>query len=106
MIGRQLLAFTIGNQLAASDAQQRIMGLEIVGRRKIGLVGRDQRQTARIGQIDQSAFGAALFLNAVALQLDIKSVAERLQQALAARSGERGLIGGQCQGQRPLRPTT
>ena len=44
VIGRQLVAIGLGDQPAAGDAQQRVVGLVIVIAGEIRLVGRDQRQ--------------------------------------------------------------
>ena len=60
MLGRQPAAVLGGDDLALGDADQRIMGGEVVGRGEIGLVGGDQRQVELIGEIDQAGFGRAL----------------------------------------------
>ena len=44
VIGRELLALGLRDQPPAGDAEQRVMGLVIVGRGEIRLVGRNQRQ--------------------------------------------------------------
>ena len=104
MIRRELLAIGLGDQPAAGDAEQRVMGLVVVGGGKIRLVGRDQRQALGIGEIDQAGLGAALLLDAVTLQFDIEPVAEQACQPVAARRRQRGLIGSDRQRNRPLRP--
>ena len=76
MIGRELLAIGLGDQLAAGDAEQRVVRFVIVIRREIRLVGRDQRQSLGIGEIDQAGLDAALLVDAVALQFDIEAIAE------------------------------
>ena len=76
MIGRELLAIGLGDQLAAGDAQQRVVGFVIVIRCEIWLVGRDQRQSLGIGEIDQAGLDAALLVDAVALQFDIEAITE------------------------------
>ncbi len=93
MIRRQLVAIGLGDQPAAGDAQQRVMGFIIVGGREIRLIGRHQRQALAIGQIDQRRLGAALAVEAVALQLDIQPVTEQLRQALTANGSQGRLIG-------------
>ncbi len=103
MIGRELLAVGFRDQLAAGDAEQRVMGLVIVVRRKVGLVSRDQRQALGIGEIDQPALDAALLVDAVALQFDVEPVAEQASQPLAARRGERHMIRLQRQRDRTIR---
>ena len=77
MIRGQLLAIGFGDQPAAGDAQQRVVGFVILGGGEMRLVGRHQRQALGIGEIDQPGFDAALLLDAVALQLDVEPVAEQ-----------------------------
>ena len=89
VIGRELIAIGFGDQPAAGDAQQRVMGFVIVIAREIWLVGRNQRQSFGIGEIDQRGLDAALPVDAVALQLDIEAVAEQARQPLAARRRKR-----------------
>ncbi len=93
VVGGELLAIGLRDQPAAGDAQQRVMGLVIVGGCKIRLVGRDQRNALGIGEIDQAGLGAALLVDAVALQFDVEPVAEQPRQPLAAGRGQRRLIG-------------
>ena len=81
------------------------MGFVIVRGGKIRLVGRDQRQSLAIGEIDQTGFGAAFLLDAVALQLDVEPVAEQACQPVAAQRRKRCLIGMDRQRDRPLRPS-
>ncbi len=93
MIRGELIAIGFGDQASAGDAEQRIMGFVIVGGGKIRLVGRDQREPLGISEIDQAAFGAALLLDAVALQLDIEPVPEQARQPVAAGCRQCRLIG-------------
>ena len=58
------------------------MGLIIVIRCEIGLVGRNQRQPFCISEINQRGLSAALLLDAVALQLDIEPAVEQRFQTL------------------------
>ena len=76
MIRRQLLAIGLCDQASAGDAQQRIMGFVIVCGGKIRPVGRDQRKSLGIGEIDQPGLGAAFLFEAVTLQLDVEPIAE------------------------------
>ena len=103
VIGRELLAIGLGDQPAAGDAEQRIMGLVVVRGREIRLVGRDQRQALGIGEIDQPGLDAAFLFDAVALQFDIEAVAEQARQPVAARRRQRRMIGGDRQRNRPVR---
>ncbi len=75
------------------DAQQRVVGLVVVDGRKERLVGGDERDTLGIGEIDERGLDGALLGEAVALQLDIEPVAERLLERVQARSGEMRLAG-------------
>ena len=102
VIGRELLAIGLGDQLAAGDAQQRVVGLVIVIRCEIWLVGRDQRQSLGIGEIDQAGFGAALLVDAVALQFDIEAIAEQIRQPVATGRREGCVIGMQRQRDRAV----
>ena len=85
MIRRELLALGLSNQAAASDAQQRIVRLVVIRGREIRLIGRHQRQTFGIGELDQPGLGAPLLLNAMALQLDVEPITEQLCQTVTAR---------------------
>ena len=78
------------------------MGLVIVIRCEIWLVGRDQRQSLGIGEIDQAGFGAALLVDAVALQFDIEAIAEQASQPVATGCRERCMIAMQRQRDRPV----
>ena len=69
------------------------MRLVVIGGREIWLVGRDQRQALGIGEIDQPGFDAPLAVYAMALQFDIKTVAEKRCEALAARRRQRAMVG-------------
>ena len=84
MLGRELPAIRLRHRPALGDADQRVMRLVIVGRAKIGLIGGDQRDVVRVGEIDQVRLGRALGRQAVALELDVKPVAEDLFERLAA----------------------
>ena len=103
MIGRELLAVGLGDQLSAGDAQQRVVGFVIVVAREIRLVGRNQRQALGIGKVDQPGFGAALLVDAVALQFDVEAVAEQAREAIATCGRERRLIRTQRQRDRSVR---
>ena len=59
----------------------------IAARHKLAGIGRDQRQVARIGEVDQRGFGRLLDRVAAARQLDIEPVGEqRLRAARHRRS--------------------
>ena len=63
------------------------MRLVVVGGGEIDLVGGDDRQRARVGEIEQLRLGLDLVLEAVALDLDVEPVAEDLLQPLQALDG-------------------
>ena len=50
MLGRELAALAVGNELALGDAEQRVVGLVILARGKERLVGGDQRNTAAVSR--------------------------------------------------------
>ncbi len=103
MIRRQLIAIGLGNQASAGNAKQRVMGFVVIGGCKIRLVGRNQRQSLAVGEIDQTGLDAALPVDAVALQFDIEPVAEPACQPLAARRREFGIAGAERQRHRAIR---
>ena len=78
------------------------MRLIVVIRREIWLVGRDQRQSLGIGEIDQAGLDAALLVDAVALQFDIEAIAEQIRQPVATPCREGCVIGMQRQRDRPV----
>ena len=102
VIRGELIAIGFGDEASAGDAEQRVMGFVIVRGREIGLIGRDQRKSFGIGEIDQPGLGAAFLLDAVALQLDIEPVAEQARQPVAACRREGGMIGIERQRDRPV----
>ena len=67
MIGRELLTLGFGNQPAAGNAEQGVVGFVVVGRCKIWLVGGDERQALGIGEINQAGLDAPFLFDAVAL---------------------------------------
>ena len=103
VIWRQLLAVGLGDQPAAGNAEQRIMGFVVVIAGEIRFVGRNQRQAFRIGKIDQPALDAALAVHAVTLQLDIEAIAEQFCQLLAARRRKLGIPRAERHGDRAVR---
>ncbi|VCU09306.1 hypothetical protein RHODGE_RHODGE_02480 [Rhodoplanes serenus] len=91
VLGGEMAPLGLGEQPPLGDAQQRVVGLVIVGRGEERLVGGDQRHARRIGEIDQRPLGGPLGLGAVTLQLDIEAVAEQALQGRQAGGGERRL---------------
>ena len=80
------------------------MRLVVLARRKERLVGRHQRQTARIGEIDQLGLRQPLAWHAVALQFYVEAVGKELLQCFAARQRDRVLSVDDCAIERPARP--
>jgi len=105
VVGGELGTIGLGDQVSARDAQQRVMGFIVVRGREIRLVGRNQRQSFCVGEIDQAGLDAALLLNAVTLQFDIEAIAEKACEALAARCREARMIGKERRRDRPVRTT-
>ena len=91
VLRRQLAALAVGDQPAFGDAEQRVVRLVVVTRGEKRLVGRDKRQAARIGKLDQRRLGQPFRRHAVALQFDVKAITEQALQRFAARLRERAL---------------
>ena len=85
VLGRELAALAVGQQPALGDAQQRVVRLVILAGGEERLVGRDKRNAARIGKLDQGRLRRPLGRHAVALQFDIEPIAEQALQRFAAR---------------------
>ena len=82
MLGRQPPPVFGGDDFALGDANQRIMGGEVLRFREIRLVAGDQWQPKIIGNVDEARLSRPLGFRAVALQFDIETVAEQGLQAL------------------------
>ena len=95
VLGRELCAVAVGDELALGDAEQRIVRFVVLARGEERLVGGDERQAARISEIDQRGLAGAFRRHAVALQFDIEPVAEQALQRFAARLRERILPAAQ-----------
>ena len=90
MLAAQPAAVVLRDEAAVGDAEQRVVRLVHVGVAEMHVVGRHERQVFGIGEIDQPVFGGALLRQAMALQFDIKPVAEkrlRRSSSAAAASG-------------------
>ena len=103
VVGRELIAVGLGDQPPAGDAQQRVVRFVVVIAGEVRLVGRDQRQSLGISEIDQAGFRAALPVDAVSLQFDIEAVAEQARQPIATRRGQRRMIAMERQRNRSVR---
>ena len=84
VLGRALAPIGLDQQPPFGDADERVMRLMVLAAGEQRLVGGDERDAARIGELDQRRLGGALGRGAVALQLDIEPVAEQPRQRLAA----------------------
>ena len=93
MLGVDLAAVAFGQHSPFRDADQCVMRFVIGAVGEVRLVGGDQRNVLGISQIDQHRLGHALVGGAVALQLDIKAVAEQAMQRIEPRGGEMALAG-------------
>ena len=105
MLGRQAAAILGDQHLALGDADQRVMRGVIIRLCEIGLVGRDQRHFEAVGEVDEALLRLALRQRAMALELDVKPVAEQALEALDVFGGKRSLSGHQRIIDGPLGPS-
>ena len=80
---------------ALLDAEQHVVRLVHRLLREMHVVGRDQRQVALVGEVDQRPFDPALLVLAVALQLDIEPALEQALKPVEHMGRCRRLAGGQ-----------
>ena len=92
VLGREAAPLGGREKRALGDAEQGVMRLVVGGGGEIGLVGRDQRQAAAVGELDQRRLGHFLGFEPVALELHVEAVAENLGEALEATFGEVGHV--------------
>ena len=92
VLAGQPAAVLLRHECAVGDAEQRIVRLVHLGGAEMHVVGGDQRQSLRVGEIDQLVFGGALLRQAVPLQLDIEPVAEHRGQPVEQRLGRLRLV--------------
>ena len=95
VLRRQTTAVRVLDMRPLLDAEQHVVRLVHRLPGEVHVVGRDQRQVADIGQLDQRLLGPALRLLAMALQLDIEAVAEQTLQAVEQMLRGRRLAGRQ-----------
>ncbi len=100
----QPLAVGVGNHLALSDAEQRILRFPAIPVEKMRVVGGDERQVVAIGETDQPLLAAGLLAAAVPHQLDIEPSRERRSQLGERRLGRLALPFGKRPADRTLRP--
>ena len=104
MLRGELAPVGLRNDAAFGDADQRVVGLVVLGGGEIRLIGRDQRDALRVGEIDQQRLGLPFGRHAVALQFDVEPVAKQFEQRLKPRGGEMALPGGDGGIERAARP--
>ena len=80
------------------------MRLEILAPAVERLVGRDERDAVRVGEIEQAGLDLLFFRPAVALQLDVEPVAEHRGEPRAARRSQVRLPGRERVIERPAGP--
>lgn len=72
VLAREPAAVVFHHEVAARDAQQRVVRLVVVWRGEVDLVGGDDRQLARVGEFQELRLGLDLVRQAVPLDLDIE----------------------------------
>src|SRR5205085_6886200 len=96
VFGSELASIGVGDELALGDADQRVMRFMVVASGKEGLIGGHEREHALVGKGDEMRLGKPFGGGAVALQLDVETIAETLRQRLAARRSE--ILLARCDG--------
>ena len=91
MLARHTAAIVLDDVAAVGDAQERIVGLVVVGARKVGLVGGDDRQLQRIGELKELRLDIVFALDAVALNFNVEAVVEHRCEPFEARLRQRPL---------------
>ena len=95
MLGAQTAPVVDRDIAPFGDADQRVMRFEIVARREIRLVSGDDGQVEIVGKLEQLRLDGALLRQAMALQLDIEPVAEKIVQSFKPRAGKLGIAVGE-----------
>jgi hypothetical protein len=104
MLRAQPLAIIVGDGAPLRDAHQRIVRLVELAVGKIRVIGGDERQVVRIGEIDEARFAARLLRQPVPLQFDIEPAGKGLLQRRKHRLRGLGLALGQEPADRPPCP--
>ena len=86
VLARHAAPVVLGEVFAVGDAQQRIVGLVVVRGGEVDLVGCDDGQRLRVGEIEELRLGCDLVLQAVALHLDVEAVAEDRVESVFKRA--------------------
>ena len=87
MLAGEAAAIILDHVAPRPDAHQGVLRLVVVGCCEINLVGGNDRQRARVGQIEELALDLQLLPEPVALDLDVQAIAEGLLQTEQARPG-------------------
>ena len=103
MLGAQAAPVVNGDIASFGDAEQRVVCLEIVSAREIGLVGRDNGDVEVIGEREQKGLDRALG-QPVALEFDVKPIAENALELLGARAGKFAIAFGELRSIGPSTP--
>ena len=103
VLGRELAPVGLDHEPPFGDADQRIMGLVVLPAREQRFVAGDERDPARIGELDQRRLRAAFRGRAVPLQFDVEPVAEEPLKGLAAPVRQLRLTGEHGGVERPAR---
>ncbi len=88
VLGRQPAALLLADLRAIGDAQEDVVRLVLGGVDEMDVVGRDQRQVAAEGQVDQGRLDLLLGREPVAHQLDVEAAREQRRQLGQQRLGE------------------
>ena len=102
MLARQAPPLVLRDVGPIGDAQQRIVCLVVVGLGEVDLVGRNDRQRAAVGKLEQRRLRLDLVLEAMTLDLDVEPVAENSLQRLQALEGDLVLALAQRFADRPV----
>ncbi len=105
VLGRQPAALLLADLSAIGDAQQDVVRLVVGGVDEVHVVGRDQRQTALEGEVDQGRLDLLLGREPVAHQLDVKPAREQRREPGQQRLAETAVAVQQCPAERPLGAT-
>ena len=95
VLGRQAAPVGIVDMRALLDAEQHVVRLVHRLLREVHVVGRDQRQVALVGELDERPLDPALRVLAVALQFEVQPAVEQALQPVEHVRRRRRLAGRQ-----------
>src|SRR5436190_24366711 len=105
MLRRELPSLGLGNHAAFCNADQGIVRLEILAPAIERLVRCNERGAVRIGEVEQTGFDLLFFRSPVALQFDVKPVAEQGRELGTPRGSQVRLPGDKREIERPTGAT-